>query len=172
MAFCRYCGTEIPEGSAFCANCGANVNTQYNAQEQNNAQFNNQYNAQNNTQGKNFADTINNLNNTPDTTAEFDHADIEANKVLSLFAYLGILFLIPLLAAKDSKYARFHSNQGIVLFLCSLAVNVLRVIPYAGAVLASVGSIIVFVLAIIGIVNAVTGKAKELPVIGQIKLLK
>ena len=45
---------------------------------------------------------INNLNNTPDTTANYDPKDIEDNKVLALFSYIGLLFLIPLLAAKDS----------------------------------------------------------------------
>ena len=33
-------------------------------------------------------------------------------------------------------------------------------------------SMFVLALAIIGIVNAATGKAKELPVIGQIRILK
>lgn len=154
MAFCRNCGTELPEEGAFCPNCGAAV------QQQNEAR------------GNSFSDTINDLNNTPDTTAEFDPADIEANKILSLFSYLGILFLIPLLAAKDSKYARFHANQGIVLFIFSIAVNLFRYIPYIGGILGGIGSLLTFVLAIIGIVNAVNGKAKELPVIGKIKLLK
>ena len=44
---------------------------------------------------------INNLNNTPDTTANYDPKDIEDNKVLALFSYIGLLFLIPLLLKLD-----------------------------------------------------------------------
>ena len=109
---------------------------------------------------------------TPDTTSEFDPADIESNKVLSLFAYLGILFIIPLIAAKDSKYARFHTNQGIVLFICGCIINLLSAcigwLSWAFKIL----NVILILLAALGIINAVSGKAKELPLIGKIRILK
>lgn len=108
-----------------------------------------------------------------------DPQDIENNKVMSLFSYIGILFLIPMLACKDSQYARFHANQGIVLFLAELAVSVitgvLSFIPVVGLIVAIVMwivSIVLLVFAIMGIVNAVTGKAKALPLIGGITILK
>ncbi|MBP5194225.1 MAG: DUF4870 domain-containing protein, partial [Clostridia bacterium] len=92
---------------------------------------------------------------------------------------LGILVLIPILAAKDSKFARFHSNQGLVLLICevvvSIVLGILSVIPYVGivfAILSWIVSIVFFVFLILGIVNAVQGKAKELPIIGKFKILK
>ncbi len=112
------------------------------------------------------------LNNTPDTTSEYEAEDIEKNKILSLFAYLGILFLIPLLAAKDSKYARFHTNQGIVLFIVALIAGVIGIIPIIGTIISAILGIAILILAIIGILNAVGGKAKELPVIGKYRILK
>lgn len=156
MAFCRNCGTELPEGSAFCQNCGASTQPKTNEQAD---KFD-------------FSEKVNEFTNTADTTSEYDPADIEANKLMSIFSYVGILFLVPLLAAKNSKFARFHANQGLVLFICIVAVNLLRYIPYAGGILGAVGSLIAFALSVFGIVNAVSGKAKELPVIGKIKLLK
>ena len=61
---------------------------------------------------------------TEDCTSKFKESDIEQNKVLSLFSYLGILFLIPLLACKDSNYAKFHINQGLKLWIVSIAIGV------------------------------------------------
>ena len=114
--------------------------------------------------------------NTPDTTAEFDQSDIQQNKVMAVLAYFGLLFLVPLLAAKESKYAKFHTNQGLVLWIAGLIAGVvssiLAVIPVVGAILGALISLVMFALMIIGIINAATGKAKELPVIGKIKLLK
>ena len=54
---------------------------------------------------------------TKDDTGEFDKKDIEDNSVMGLLAYIWILWLIPLLAAKNSKFAKFHANQGLILFI-------------------------------------------------------
>ena len=119
------------------------------------------------------------MKNPADHTAEFDAADIQKNKVLSLFSYLGILLLIPLFAAKDSKYAKFHVNQGLWLLIAEVATSVLMAatgfIPVLGTIVAIicwVCDVVLLVYAIIGIVNAVTGKAKEVPFVGKKALIK
>lgn len=106
-------------------------------------------------------------------------ADVEKNKVMGILAYLGILWLVPLLAAKDSPFAKYHCNQGLVLFLASIAgwiVNiilgmVLVFIPVLGWILMFLlhfGLIIaILVLAVMGIINAANGVCKPLPLIGN-----
>ena len=113
---------------------------------------------------------VTNLNNTADITEQFDKDDIEKNKVMGLLAY--ILFFIPLLAAKDSPFARYHANQGLVLFLAAILSSVILIIPILGWIIAPILSIVITVLAVIGIINALNGKAKELPIIGKFKILK
>lgn len=115
---------------------------------------------------------------TKDSTSEFDKKDIEDNSVMGLLAYLWILWLVPLLAAKDSKFARFHANQGLVLFILEAiggtVLGCLTWIPYVGIVftiLLSIFGLLCLILMIIGIINAVQGQAKELPLIGKIKLI-
>jgi uncharacterized membrane protein len=108
----------------------------------------------------------------PVPSDEFDSGDVEKNKVMAVLAY--ILFLIPLLAAKESKFAMFHTNQGLVLFLGAIAVNIVGgIIPILGwFVILPLGNLFIFILAIIGIINAAKGEAKPLPLIGGIKILK
>ena len=97
-------------------------------------------------------------------------ADIEKNKVMGILAY--ILFLIPLLAAKDSKFAMYHANQGLVLLISSVAVQVVaRFVPFLGTLLANLCSLAAFALIVIGIINASKGEMKPLPLIGGINLL-
>lgn len=113
-------------------------------------------------------------------TEGFGESDIRANKGMAALSYLGFLFLIPLLAAKNSKFARFHVNQGLVLFIIeaaiSIATNLLSAILSPFVVLFGLISWAVsvagLVFTIIGIVNACQGKTKKLPVIGEITLLK
>ncbi len=127
---------------------------------------------------------LNKLTDMKDHTSEFDPQDIENNKVMALLAYLSWLVLIPLFAAKDSKFARFHCNQGIVLAIAELALNfvvfpilsaILGGVPVVGLLISIVSGLVglcFFVLSVIGIINAVQGQAKELPVIGGFKILK
>ncbi|MBQ0126675.1 MAG: zinc ribbon domain-containing protein [Bacteroidales bacterium] len=106
-----------------------------------------------------------------DLTGEMDPEDINRNKVFAVLSYIGILVLIPIFCAKESRYARFHANQGLVLFLAELvcgAVAKILLRPWAEGLV----SLVFFALAIMGIVYSVQGKAKELPVLGNIKLLK
>lgn len=126
-----------------------------------------------------FNEKINEINNTKDTTAEFDQADIENNKVMGILAYISFLVLVPILGAKESKFARFHANQGLVLLIASVAAGIiigtlgwLPLIGWTFDIIGVVIEIITVVLMVLGIVNAAQGKAKELPVIGSIKILK
>ena len=102
--------------------------------------------------------------------AEFDPQDISSNKVMAVLSYLGILVLIPLLAAKDSKYARFHVNQGLILLICAVVSFAVSKIPGL-AFIAWILNLAILILAVIGIINAVKGQAKELPYIGKYKIL-
>ena len=128
-----------------------------------------------------FQKKLENFNNTADTTKEFDAKDIEENKAFGILAYLSILVLIPLLAAPKSKFARYHTNQGLVLFIAELIAWIPQIIlsaifggvPVVYIIVNIIFSLIdlcFLILAILGIVNACQGKAKELPILGKFKL--
>lgn len=111
-----------------------------------------------------------NLNNTMEGMA-FDQEDIEKNKVMAGLAYL--IFFLPLLACPDSRFGKYHANQGLVLFIASVAGTIiLSIIPIIGWILLPLFSIAIFVFVILGLINGIQGKAKELPLIGKFKLLK
>lgn len=173
MPFCNNCGANLPEGATFCSSCGTPVQGAAPQQPNNfNAQQPNTFTAQ------------------PMT----DEEDIKQNKVYAVLAYIGILVLIPLFAAKNSKFARYHAKQGLLVLVPAIAYSICTLIINAivGAIfqpttylwytvpnpVASIISIIlglaslVFVaLEIVGIVNAAQGKYKEIPVLGKLTYL-
>ncbi len=122
---------------------------------------------------------MNDLFKVVDRTEEFEEKDRQDNKAMSILAYIGPLFLVPLFAAKESKSARFNTNQGIInciiLAGTSIVLGLLGLIPYVGIIFrilewaVSAGCT---VLAVLGIVNAARGKVVELPIIGKFKILK
>jgi uncharacterized membrane protein len=105
---------------------------------------------------------------------EVDAEDAENNKVMGILAY--IIFFVPLIAAKDSPFAKYHANQGLALAITMIgSLTILAIlgllIPYIYYL-----NILVYLgfvgLAIYGIINAAAGKCVPLPVIGGIKLIK
>lgn len=115
-------------------------------------------------------------NNSTDHTSEFEPADIRANASLSGVCYIAFLFFLPLVMRPDSRFARFHANQGLVLFIFSAIIGVLEtvvdVIPIVGGILKAVLGLVTLGLLLFGFVNALNGKAKELPFIGGISFIK
>lgn len=199
MIYCENCGKQLEENARFCTSCGASYQTN---DEENSVSENHEECQETTTQPEPTTEeklqqataTIDavaqKLGNTTDHTSDFSKTDIEANKGPALLSYFGLLVLIPIFAAKHSPYARYHANQGLVLFvgmlvwavidgavtallrallgnalglwgmysLCGTALNII----YAGF----------SILAVIGIINVLNERAKELPIIGKYKILK
>jgi len=85
-------------------------------------------------------------------------------KTTGIVAYLSwIGFLIAVLAG-DKEGAKFHINQALVILLFFL----LTPIPCIGWV----WGVFMFVCWIMGLVAAINGEEKEVPLIGSIKLIK
>ena len=118
--------------------------------------------------------------------------DVEKNKGMAILAY--ICFIIPLVAAPNSKYARYHANQGLLLFILLICVCVvvaflqggkflaaflLKAIPIldwffaCGLTLLQPALLVGWIaLMIVGIINAANGLKKPLPGIGHWTLIK
>lgn len=163
MAFCTKCGTELQTGSSFCHSCGAKVGQA--------------------STGAAFSSAFSQFTDTTDTTLDYDAIDIAQNKAVSVIAYISWLVLIPLFTAKKSPFARFHTNQGLALWLLSIGWSIaysiisfvlLLISPYLQPIVSLLGlaNLIFVALMIIGIVNAAKGQAKELPIIGKIRIIK
>lgn len=108
----------------------------------------------------------------------YEKDDIEKNKIYSVFSYLSFLFIIPLIACPNSKYAKFHVNQGIILCILNVLFSALmKLFEYLSNTIffdiTETGlDVCILMLTIYGIYNAATGKVKKLPVIGNINILK
>lgn len=155
MAFCKNCGTQVEENVAFCPKCGASVDA---APQQPKQQYN-------------------------------PAQDAQQNKVMAVLAY--IIFFIPLITGdhKKSPFVKYHTNQGTVLFLAMAAFGIVYAILISlltalflttlsfglwSALTTILGLLwlVPSVFCILGIVHAVKGEMKPLPLIGKIKIIK
>jgi uncharacterized membrane protein len=114
---------------------------------------------------------------------EVEAEDVEKNKIFGIIAYLWILCLVPIIVAKDSPFAKYHANQGLVLFILEIVISVTlyilsvvitTILPALYFIVPILGLVHLgpLILLIMGIINAAAGKCVPLPLIGGIKLLK
>ena len=118
----------------------------------------------------------NNIFNTPDHTADMDANDIVQNKFMAVLAYAWLFVLIPLFGASKSKFARFHCSQGLLPSLAGTILTILTINTFAYStavgVILLVLDLCVLAFQILGVSNAASGKAKELPLFNKLTLPK
>lgn len=140
--------------------------------------------------------------NTPDYTSQFDPMDIQQNKGATIASYFGILFWLPLAMNSNSRYGRFHANQALLNLIASVALTIVSTIlqvlcrsifvseivtifgyrtgEYAtngfGWFLSGLFGFILGLpslgLFILGLINSINGRAKEMPIIGKFRIIK
>lgn len=89
-------------------------------------------------------------------------------KILGAIAYLSLLCLIPLLGKRNSDFAQFHAKQGLVLVVAWFALLILGMIPILGwMIILPFGTLALIIASVMGIVNALSGKTVDIPVLGK-----
>ncbi len=89
-----------------------------------------------------------------------------------LATFLSIVgFIIALLVKKDDKYVMFYAKQSLVVFIVAIMVGfaqwILVSIPFFGWLVSMVLSLLIFVLWLVSWIYALSGKTKEVPVVGS-----
>ena len=111
--------------------------------------------------------------------------DLKGKKFTACLSYLFWFTVIPMIYSSESKFIKYHANQGLVLAIAETILLVATVITSkilwsysrATSLLVETTMLMVFVgvfgiLSLIGIFNVIRGKEKPVPTFGNIKLLK
>ena len=108
-----------------------------------------------------------------DHTAEFDPRDIADNKIIAALPYFTLaLGVVAALLVKESAYCKFHAKNAIRLEIAMVLALIPAIVPVIGWIVSAVLAVILVVVNIIAIVNVLQGKAKDLPIVGNIGFLK
>jgi len=93
--------------------------------------------------------------------------DFSQHTLIAAASYLGPLVVIPFLTNKEDPFTKFHIKQGLVLFIAYLILWVFSGFMFVMWQIMQLINLGLFILSLIGIVNALQRKEKELPLVGQ-----
>ncbi len=94
---------------------------------------------------------------------KFDPKDVEDNRVVAAIGYLGLLCLVPLLAARGSRFAQEHAKQGLILCCAWIIGSFGFWIPLFGWLAA----LLLFIVNAYAFLVCLNGRFWEVPYIGK-----
>ena len=100
----------------------------------------------------------------------FSQQTIEEGKTIALIAYLTVIGLIIAFVMNNDKknpFAIYHVRQVIGLVVTGIGSFIIGLIPFIGWIASIAISILIIVMWISGLLNALNGQAKPMPVLGK-----
>ncbi|MDT0642809.1 hypothetical protein RM553_08200 [Zunongwangia sp. F363] len=95
---------------------------------------------------------------------------IEDDKTLAIVAYLTIIGLVAAFVMnrdKKDEFAAYHIRQSLGLCVCGIALFVVGLVPVLGWIVSFFGSLFLLYLWIMGLINAINGRLKAVPFLGE-----
>lgn len=107
----------------------------------------------------------------------FDYVNNTDTKACFVAAFSYFFFFLGFIWRKENKFVKFHANQALVMWISCVVLALLSVALYyiwlpLGAACGVITFICIFAFLINGIANAVMGRARPLPLIGKITIIK
>ncbi len=117
---------------------------------------------------------------------EKSEADIGNHRAMAILSYIPVLVIIPLVFGQQSRFVRYHTNQGFLLFILealrwgimSVLYTALPLMFKSHPILALFGllngaiSFLFLAFAIVGLLHVVGGQCQELPAIGKYRVIE
>ncbi len=106
-----------------------------------------------------------------DLALKFDKETNDQARISSAIGYL--FFFVPLIMHPESKFARYHCNQGLILLILQTLGGVgLAAVPKVGPFLSLALTFFCLVCMVRGIILALQGKAKRIPLFGKLVIVE
>ena len=113
------------------------------------------------------------MENTPQATAAAPAPTVETSnedKTVAILSYLTIIgFIIALIlhGQKKTQLGAYHLRQTLGFVVTGFALGVVGIIPLLGLLIIILAMPVMFVFWVMGLVSAVQGKMKPVPLVGE-----
>jgi uncharacterized membrane protein len=99
--------------------------------------------------------------------SEKEIADGKAFAILSYaINFVGLPFWLVPLIMRNNDFSLYHAKQCLLMWLVGVATGVVAIVPCAGWIIAIVVILGLLVFNVLGLINAINGRCKPLPLVG------
>ena len=98
-----------------------------------------------------------------------ENPEMTTDKSTAIIAYITLIGLIVAIVMNNEKkqpFASYHIRQSLGIILTGVALGFVNIIPFLGWIISILGVIVLFVLWILGLISAIQGQEKPVPLAG------
>jgi uncharacterized membrane protein len=88
--------------------------------------------------------------------------------IISYITWVGLIIAFVMNSDKKNDFAKFHIRQSLMIWIAWIVVWFIMVIPFIGRFLGAIAGIALFVLWLLGLIAAINGEKKEVPILGSL----
>lgn len=93
--------------------------------------------------------------------------EVEEGKVFAILSYVIPVFVLVPLIQRNNEFSLYHAKQCLIIWLIAIVSSLVNVIPCLGQIVWLVVWVALIVFGVMGLINAVKGRMKPLPLIGK-----
>jgi uncharacterized membrane protein len=86
--------------------------------------------------------------------------------IIAYITIIGLIIAFVMNSDKKSDFAAYHIKQSLGLALTGLALGIIGMIPILGWIINLIGIFVLLFMWIMGLVNAINGQEKPVPILG------
>lgn len=167
---CYNCGNDITTQGTNCPFCGSPLSADAgNRPNYNQAQYDNMQQQYNQNQYNQNQYNQNQYSQYGYQQPQSQPMDPKSSAIICYITLIG--FIIACICAdKNHPFVKSHLNNAAALVISGFISSAACVIPIIGWIFAFVASIFLFVCWLMGLIAAINGEVRELPIIGSIKV--
>jgi len=106
-------------------------------------------------------------NTAPAAPASPASTEDKTTAIISYLTLIGFIAAIIIHGNKKTKLGSFHLRQSLGLILTSIAIGMCMIVPILGWIVGFVGWIALLVFWVMGLIAAINGQMKPVPLLGE-----
>jgi uncharacterized membrane protein len=87
--------------------------------------------------------------------------------IIAYITIIGLIIAFVMNTDKKNEFAKYHIKQSLGLALTGLGLGLIGMIPILGWIINIIGIFVLLFMWIMGLVNAINGQEKPVPILGD-----
>jgi uncharacterized membrane protein len=103
----------------------------------------------------------------PTSSTDSNSTEDKTTAIIAYLTLIGFIAAVIIHGNKKTRIGAYHLRQSLGIMLTGFAVGLCWIVPFIGWIAGFIGWILILVLWIMGLIGAINGQQKPVPLLGE-----